>query len=257
MRPFKERTLNRMIKTKREIELLRKSAAITDSCIPVIKDALKEKITEKELARRVRNQLKSKGASQAFMTLVASGRRSSQIHPRPYASKRRIKGIGFVDFGANYKGYRTDITVPFIKGKIGKREKRIVDSTLQAYKIVVGSVKLGEHCWKVHDKTEKFLKRKRFELPHAIGHGIGTKIHELPYIGNLMKKKIKRLSKKKKERVMRRWEVIKQLKFQPNMVFTIEPAVYVRGLGGCRIENDFLMTNRGAKQLTHAKLIIV
>ncbi len=257
MRAFAKNTLERMIKSKQEISLLKKSAEITNSCISVIEESLKERITEKELARRVRKQLKSKGASLAFMTLVASGKRSVQIHPRPYAAKKEIRGIGYIDFGANYKGYKTDITVPFIKGKIGKREKKIVESALQAYKMAVRTVKVGKNCWKVHDKVEKFLKRKGFELPHAIGHGIGTKVHELPYIGNIKKKKIRRLSKKKKERIMRKWEALKEIKFQPGMVFTIEPAVYVKGTGGCRIENDFLMTNHGVKQLTHAKLITV
>ena len=130
MKAFKEKTLKRMIKNKREILLLKKSASISDSCIPVIEAVLKEKITEKEMAKRIRKQIKSKGASLSFMTLVASGKRSAKIHPRPYAAKKRIRGIGYIDFGANYKGYRTDITVPFIKGKIGKQFLFIITHTI-------------------------------------------------------------------------------------------------------------------------------
>jgi Xaa-Pro aminopeptidase len=255
MKVFAESTLKRMIKTKREIGLLKKSAAITDSCIPIIEDALKERITEKELARRIRKNIKSRGASQAFMALVASGKRAAQVHPRPYASKKRIAGLGYVDFGAKYKGYRTDITVPFLKGGIGKRERGMLDSTIQAYRAAVKSIKVGEYCWKVHSKAEGVLKRHGFEIPHAIGHGLGKNIHELPYIGKLNRKRLNRLSKKKRAKALRRWGVLKQIKFQPGMVFTIEPAVYVKGLGGCRLENDFLMTSRGLKRLTNARLI--
>ena len=258
MKTFREKTLKRMIKTRKEIKLLKKSAEIADSCIPVIEAALNEKgIREREIARRIRKQLKKMGAHEAFRTIVACGKRSAYVHPKPRVTNKVVSGIGLVDFGACYQGYRTDVTVPFIKGKISNREKNIVDSTLQAYNIAMRAVKLYEYCWRVHKKVDKFLRCRRLELMHAIGHGIGKSVHELPYIGNLEKKKIKQFSKKKRERIMRRWEALKQLKFQPGMVFTIEPAVYIRGIGGCRIENDFLMTNAGAKQLTHAKLVIV
>jgi len=237
-----------MIKSKKEIKLLKKSAAITNSCIPLIEKSLKEKITEKELARRINKNIRNQGASLSFQTLVASGKRSYQIHPRPYSAKKIISGMGYADFGACYKGYRTDITVPFVKGKIGKRERKIVEVTLHAYKLAVRSVKTGLPCWKLHEKVNRFLKSKGCECPHTIGHGVGKNIHELPYIG--MPKK-KRLNKKRK----RRWEKLKKITFQPRMVFTIEPAVYVKDLGGCRMENDFLMTKNGPKILTNSRLI--
>jgi len=239
---------NKMIKTKKEIELLKKSATITNSCIPLIEKSLKERITEKELARRINKNIRNHGASLSFQTLVASGKRSFQIHPRPYSAKKIISGMGYADFGACYKGYRTDITVPFVKGKITKRERKIVEVTLHAYKLAVRSVKIGLPCWKLQEKVNRFLKSKGYECPHAIGHGLGKNIHELPHIGMPRKK---RLNKKKK----RRWDKLKKIKFQENMVFTIEPAVYVKGFGGCRIENDFLISKKGIKILTNSRLI--
>jgi len=240
---------NSMIKSKKEIKLLKKSAAISNSCLKIIEQSLKEdRITEKEIARRIRKKLKEQNAHEAFLTIVASGKRSAKIHAKPRSTNKIIKGIGYVDFGASYKGYRTDVTVPFVKGKINKKEKRMVKAVLQAYKVAVRSIKIGLPCWKIHEKTNNFLKKLGYECPHAIGHGIGKKMHELPYIGVPKKK---RLSKRKK----RKWEKIKKITFQSGMVFTIEPAVYIKGLGGCRIENDFLMTRKGPKALTKAKLI--
>ncbi len=235
-----------MIKTKREIRILKNSAAVADACIPVIEDALKESITEKEIARRIRKQLRAKGAHEAFRIIVACGNRSSRIHPKPCATNKIVSGIGYVDFGACYLGYRTDVTVPFIKGKIRREEKKIVNITLQAYRLAIKSVKLGMPCWKVHEKVDSFLERRGFKLRHAIGHGIGRRVHEPPCIG------MPRMHKKK-----RRWEKLKRIKFRPGMVFTIEPGVYVHGIGGCRIENVFLLGEHGLKQLTHAKLITV
>jgi Xaa-Pro aminopeptidase len=245
---------NRMIKTPREIRILEKSARISDSCIPIIEQSLKEKITEGELARRINSNIRRQGAGLSFHTLVASGARSFQIHSKPYASKRVISGIGYADFGARYRGYRTDITVPFVKGEIGKKEKRIIDATLKAYELAKGSLRVGDYCWKLFKKTDRFLRAKKFKMSHGLGHGIGLEIHELPFITMPSRRK---LSKKKAEKRRRRWEKIKIIRFQPGMVFTIEPGVYVKKVGGCRLENDFLLTKKGLKQLTNSRLIRV
>jgi Xaa-Pro aminopeptidase len=241
------KALKRMIKTKREIKLLEKSAKISNSCLPIIKQALKEdRITEKEIARKIRKKLKEQNARLAFRIIVASGKRSAKIHPKPKTTNRIIKGMGFVDFGACYKRYRTDVTVPFIKGKIGKKERKIIKTVLQAYKIAINSVEIGKPCWKLHEKIDNFLKRHDFNMSHSLGHGIGLKIHELPTIGIP-----KKLTRKRKLR----WKKLKKIKFQENMVFTIEPAIYVRGVGGCRIENDFLLKKKKLKILTNSNLI--
>ena len=237
-----------MIKTSKEIKLLRKSAKISDSCLKIIKSSLKEDITEIELRRRIGRNIRRQGASLAFQTLVASGKRSAMVHSKPFATNKKISGIGYVDFGACYKEYRTDITVPFIKGRISKKERKMVSTTLKAYKISISSIKLGEPCWKLFEKVNKYLKKNGFEMKHGLGHGLGKNIHEYPAIVVPKKKKLR--GKKK-----RRWEKIKNMKFQKNMIFTIEPGVYVKGLGGCRIENDILLTSRGPVLLTHSKLI--
>lgn len=242
-------SLYKMIKTKKEIELLKKAAQISNSCISLIKKSLVEdKITEKKLASRIRKHIKNQGASLSFQTIVACGRRSSKIHAKPRATKKIISGLGYIDFGASYKGYKADLTIPFIKGKISKKEEKIVNITLRAYKIAVRSIKIGLPCWKLHEKVNRYLKKQGYSCSHAIGHGIGIRIHELPYIGVPKKK---RLSKKKRSK----WEKLKKITFQPGMVFTVEPAVYVKGLGGCRIENDFLLTKNKVEALTKSKLI--
>lgn len=260
MKPFREKTLKRMVKTKREISLIKKAVTIADSCIPVIEAALKEdNITEKEIARRIRAQMKSKGAREAFKTIVASDKRSAEIHANPRASDNIVKGMGLIDFGANYRGYRSDITVPFIKGKISKRKLRIVKTVMRAYNVGIKALKVGVPCWKVHYKVENFLNKRGYDFPHPVGHGIGLKTHELPYMGNLTEKKMKILAKKydkiKMARVRRKWEYLKTVRVEPGMVFTIEPGVYIEGVGGSRFENTVLMTARGAKVLTHSRLI--
>ena len=165
-----------------------------------------------------------------------------------------ISGIGYADFGASYRGYKTDITVPFIKGHASIKERRIVATTLKAYKLAVDSLKLGDMCWKLFDKISRYEKSQGYELKHGLGHGVGKKIHEYPFIVMPRKEKLRR---KRTERKKRNWKTIMRTRFRENMIFTIEPGIYVEGVGGCRLENDFLMTRNGPKVLTHSRLIKV
>jgi Xaa-Pro aminopeptidase len=234
-----------MIKTQRELQLLKRSAAISNSCILLIKNSLKENISEKELARRIRRKINSQGATLSFQTLVASGKRTAYIHPHPHTTTQKIKGIGYVDFGACYKGYHSDVTVPFVKGSVGKKEWKIIETGLKTYNLAVKSMKLGKPCWLVHKETDCFLRKNGFKMLHSLGHGLGKKIHERPIIGMPRKK----LQGKK----LKRWKRIQKISFRQNMVFTIEPGIYVKNFGGFRIENDFLMTSKGPKILTNSK----
>jgi Xaa-Pro aminopeptidase len=236
-----------MIKTRREIELLKKSAKISNSCLPLIEGLLKKnKITEKEIARAIRRKIYSQGAKLAFRTIVVSGKRAAMIHAKPEVTNKVISGLGYIDFGASYKGYKTDVTIPIVKGKYSKREMKMIQTVLEAYELAVNSIKIGLPCWKLHEKVDNFLKNKGFRMIHSLGHGLGLKIHELPTIGKPRKK----LTKKRRLR----WEKLKRITFQEGMIFTIEPGIYIRGLGGCRIENDILLTRKGTNILTYAKL---
>jgi Xaa-Pro aminopeptidase len=249
-RPKFDDQLKRIIKTPKEIALLKKSAKISDSCIKVIERELrKPDITEKQLARAIDRQIKKQGAQNAFKTIVVSGKRAVYIHGKP--TKARLRGLGYTDFGAKYKGYRTDVTVPFVKGDIGKEQQHILDTTLLAYKRMMKSIKIGQPCWELHDKFEKFLCARKYKVRHGLGHGIGLDIHELPAL--IKPKPGKKLGPRNKKR----WQRMKRLRFEPNMVFTIEPGIYVKGVGGCRLENDVLLTRRGPQALTHSRVIKV
>ena len=98
------------------------------------------------------------------------------------------------------------------------------------------------------------MKKNGFEMKHGLGHGMGKKIHERPFIVVPKKEKLKMSKSEKKKR---NWERIKKVKFQSNTIFSIEPGVYVKNVGGCRLENDVLLTKKGPKILTHSKLVKV
>ncbi len=236
-----------MIKTPKEIRNIKRAAYISNLCIKVIEKSLKEDITERELAHRVRKEINRHGATLSFQTLVGTGSRSSMIHTKPRVTDNKISGMGYIDFGVRYNGYCSDVTVPFVKGKIGSGEKAIIKLVLEAYNSVIKSIGVGNHCWKLHDEVNMIFRKHGFRMQHALGHGIGAKVHEMP----LIVKPRKRLRGKRKQM----WEKIKRITFQPGMAFAIEPAIYTKNFG-FRIENDFLLGSKLTK-LTNARLIVV
>lgn len=223
----------RSIKLRKELELINKSVKITNKIIKTIEEILgeirKRKIRENEIVSIIKEEIGEKGET-AFPTIVASNKRSAFPHPFPSSSKQKIGKIGFIDFGVSYKGYCTDVTVLFVSDKINTEQRKIVSRIIDAYNIAVSEIKEGVEISKVYEKVNNFLKQSKLNLSHSLGHGIGLEVHEKPSISEKSKGRFKR-----------------------NMVFTIEPAVYLKNFG-VRIENDFLLKKR-LKVLTHAKLI--
>lgn len=240
-----------MIKTRMEIAKLKRAAGISNSCIPIIERALREDgMTERELARRVRRNIYRQGGRLSFRTLVGSGARSAMIHTKPSVTDNVISGIGYIDFGASWKGYKTDVTVPFIKGRVSAKEKKIVKVVQDAYRLACRIWKVGMPCWEFQEKVYGYVGSRKLWMGHSVGHGVGLKIHENPKMYGKPRKKLD--AKKAK-----RWERIKKIVFEENMAFTIEPGAYAAGLGGSRIENTFLASGKRLKRLTNSKLIEV
>jgi len=234
----------RGIKTKKEIELLRKSCEIANHGIKVIKENLTKNITEKELVITLEQELIRRGANEiAFPTIVTSGKRSAYVHPEPSFSEKKIqKGLGLVDFGARYQGYCSDITIPFSIGNLSKKQEKIVGALQKAYQKSIEEIEIGKPTWEIYDKAEKIIEKNGFESKHSLGHGLGLDVHDSPNIS----------PKPKDEKELEDWE---EVELQENMVFTIEPGIYVPGIGGCRLENDILMTKKGPEILTKSRFI--
>jgi Xaa-Pro aminopeptidase len=233
----------RSTKEPKEIDRIKKSCKIVDYGIKIIEDNFSKKITEKELALILEQNLIKKGADElSFPTIVSSGNRSAFVHPYPSFSNEKIKeGLGIVDFGVIYKGYCSDITVPFTLGKISEKQKKIIEVVEEAYEKAIDMISLNVPTWIVHKKAEDIIKRNGFKFKHSLGHGLGLELHDMPYISP------KPIDKEE----LKNW---KEFKLKENMIFTIEPGVYEPGVGGCRLENDVLLEKK-PKVLTHSRLL--
>jgi Xaa-Pro aminopeptidase len=187
-------------------------------------------MTEKDVARSIRQKLKQKGAQrEAFRLIVASGIRS--VNPHAFATNKRLRAgeIVKVDMGALYKGYRSDITRTYFLGKPTTKQRKIYLLVLKAQKAAIRKVKAGVLARAVDRAARSVIERAGYgkNFIHSTGHGIGRKVHEPP-----------RISRKSEERL------------KTGQVITIEPGIYIRGWGGIRIEDMVRVTRGGCRILT-------
>ena len=225
------------IKTKTEISKIKKACQITDAIFDLLlKQDLKNK-TEIELRDFILAQIKKRGLKPSFPPIVTSGKRAgNEIHPFSPTDKK-ISGFVSIDFGVVYKKYIADMTRTIYVGTPSKKEKDSYNKLLVSQIGAIKISKIGEKCASVDAYVRKFLGKDTKYFIHTLGHGVGTKIHELPRI---YYKKTKPLLK-------------------DNMVITIEPGLYIKNKLGMRIEDTCLITKRGCIPLTKSpkKLIVI
>jgi Xaa-Pro dipeptidase len=220
-----------LIKDETEIRFIKNACKISDKIIKKIPDILQIGLKEYELAAEIEYLMIKNGADKpAFETISSFGKNSSQPH---YShGKNKLKEGDFVlcDFGACYKKYNSDITRTFIFGKASSKQKEMYDVVLKAQEIGFESVKLGVKASQVHKKVSSFINNTKYKnrFIHSTGHSLGLSIHDGDF----------------------RIGADCELKIQENMVFTIEPGVYVPGYGGVRIEDDVLIKKDKIEILT-------
>ncbi|AEY66439.1 aminopeptidase P family protein [Clostridium sp. BNL1100] len=229
----------RSIKDSFETDTITKAVEIADGAFNYVLGIIKPGITELDVAAELEYQMKKLGASGAsFETIVASGLRSSMPHGVASEKKLEIGDTITMDFGALYNHYCSDITRTVF---LGQPDKKMVD----IYNIVL-EAQLSSERGAVQGKTGKEIDKiardkiygKGFEgkFGHGLGHGLGLEIHENP-------------------RLSPSGETI----LKNNMAVTVEPGIYVEGLGGVRIEDTIIIRDDNPLVLTRSKkdLIII
>ncbi|MFX1568522.1 MAG: M24 family metallopeptidase [Promethearchaeota archaeon] len=241
--------LDELRSTKSEFELtqLTKAAQITNKTIEDIrkfcKNATKE--TEKDLSFLVRKKMAEYGADDiAFESLVANTTRSHELHCYPVATNQKYaqKGLALIDFGAKYQGYCADVTVPVSFGELSEEQLRMRDYVIKSYEAAINIIDIGVPLWKIHEEGVQVLKKGGYDLPYALGHGLGLTVHDAPLL----------LRKPSDEYSLKNW---KEEFIQDGMVFTVEPGIYKQGLGGFRLENDVLIRNEKVEIITKSEYL--
>lgn len=232
MKPFKNVIEKlRAIKDDEEIGLIKMAVRRAEAAFLDVRPYIRKGVSENKLARMLEEKLRKKGCSCIpFGIIVASGRNSSMPHAR--ASEKRLNGgdLVVIDWGGEAGGYFSDMTrTLLIKGVDMGKKKEIYQTVLEANKKAVSVISPGMESKKVDNSARYVIKKAGYGefFGHGTGHGVGLQVHELPNIARNGKGTIKE-----------------------NMVFTIEPGIYVPGLGGVRIEDMVAVNKRLAVLLT-------
>ena len=220
-----------LIKTPDEIKIMKRAAKATEKVFASVLPFILQGATEREIAGRMEDlALKIKGVSAlAFPPIVASGPNGFEPHAE-ITDRLIISGdLVTVDFGVTIDGYMSDMTRTFIIGKLTAKQSRIYDSVKRAQAAGIKAAKAGMPCAALDAITRGIIRKDGFEeyFIHTTGHGIGTEIHEDPRIGE------------HSEAVL-----------EAGMVVTIEPGIYIEGLGGVRIEDTIVITETGCEVIT-------
>jgi Xaa-Pro dipeptidase len=228
----------RAVKDEDEINIYRKAASITNELIDLLEKNVREgKIkTEAEIALLIEIESRRYGCEgTSFSTLAAGSQRSFAIHAFPgwTCSPYGEQGLSILDFGVKLGSYCTDVTLTFTRDLNPKQEK-IVSLVEKAYKLAVSMAQPGSPARNIALAVKDLFTRSKKEMPHGLGHGIGLDEHENPVINS---------------RDDNEWVL------QPGMIFTIEPGLYDPLLGGCRLENDILVTESGPEVLTKSRIV--
>lgn len=220
----------RAIKDQSEIDTIQKAADIVVKTYEHILSIAKAGMTEQELKAELESKMLKLGASgPSFDTIVASGYRGAL--PHGVASDKVIEEGELItlDFGAYYNGYVSDITRTFA---IGQPDPKLVEAyniVLEAQKAAVAQIKAGMTGKEADAIARDIIASYGYgdNFGHSTGHGIGLEIHEQPMLA------------KQSDYVL-----------VPNNCVTVEPGIYIEGLGGIRIEDDILITENGNEVFT-------
>jgi Xaa-Pro aminopeptidase len=220
----------RAIKDATEIDRIRDAARLGSEVMEEAIRLIRPGVTELDIAAEIGYRMRRKGASgESFEAIVAAGPRSALPHARPTARRIGKNELVVLDLGAILRHYCSDLTRTVHVGKASARVRQWYHAVLEAQTAARDALKSGVTCGTIDAAARNVLQQKGLGryFVHSTGHGIGLEIHEDP-------------------RIARDQKTI----LETGNIVTLEPGVYVEGVGGIRIEDDALVTPRGAEILT-------
>lgn len=203
---------------KKEIKYIKWACKITDKIFKELFKNIKNFKTEEEICNFLVKKTKENKCKLAFKPIVANN--NWIIHPKPRKYKLK-KGFLIIDFAVKYKGYCADETRTIYLGKPAKKDIKLYNMVLKIQETAIKNLKPKISCSKFSKKHAKIFGNYRKYFIHALGHGVGKKIHQKPSLSSNSKDK-----------------------FENNTAITIEPGLYFKNKYGIRIEDTILIKNK-------------
>ncbi|MFU2193130.1 M24 family metallopeptidase [Mycoplasma sp. 4079] len=219
----------RIVKSTEELKLMQKVIDISLSALEEFKQWVKPGISEKEAGAYLNYLLKKHGGDkEGFDEIVATASSSAEPHHHTTDKLLEEGELLKVDFGAKYKGYTADITRTWVLGGEDKvknpKALEILNIVKEAAAAGRKAVRPGIKACEVDKVCRDYIASKGYAdyFLHSTGHGLGIDVHEWPSVSPHS-----------------------QTVLEPGMIITVEPGIYIEGLGGARIEDDVLVTENG------------
>lgn len=219
----------RAVKDAGEIALIEEAIGIQQEAFKKLLKQIKVGMTERQVCAKLEYAMRELGADgPAFKTIVGAGPNSSIPHYHPGDFKVERNQPLLIDFGAVKHGYHSDMTRVIVIGKLSKRMAEVYNVVREAQRAGIEAIAPGKRLKDIDAVARNIIKRAGYgkQFGHSLGHGLGLQIHEEP-----------RLSWASKGELL------------PGHVVTIEPGIYLPGVGGVRLEDDVLVTPVGGRPL--------
>lgn len=223
-------TRMRVIKDAHEIALIRRAIQIQEQALEAVLPTVEPGQTEAQVAARLEAEMKSRGASgPGFATIVAARANGSLPHYRPQDVKLAANQAVLIDWGAIYRGYHSDMTRTFALGKWPKALAEIYPIVLDAHEKAAAALAPGKTTTEIDKIARDHIAAAGYgdKFGHGLGHGLGLNGHEDPRLSHMLA----------------------AAPLEAGQVVTIEPGIYLPGVGGVRIEDDYVLTAAGAENL--------
>ncbi len=220
----------RATKDAAEIALLKKAVRIGEEALKAVLPTLEAGLTELEVAARLESEMKNRGSSKpSFETIIAARANGSMAHYRPGTTKLAANQPVLIDWGAIWQGYHGDMTRTFTLGKWPKQIAEIYPIVLEAHQKAAAALAPGKLTSEIDRIARDHITEAGFgdKFGHGLGHGIGLQTHEDPRLSHMLA----------------------GTRLEIGHVCTIEPGIYLPGVGGVRIENDYVIQEGGAQNL--------
>ncbi len=218
----------RSIKDAFEIAAIRKAADIAASALERMLPAVKPGVTECELAALLDLEIRKSGSKNSFETIVAFGPNASRPHHQPTLRRLKRQDTILIDFGARYEGYCSDITRSFPFGRPTPQYRHAYEIVERAQAAAIAAIRAGVDIAAIDAAARGVIRESGLPVfGHGTGHGLGLEIHEAPFVREKVKGRL-----------------------QAGQTITVEPGIYLPGRLGIRIEDDILVTERGAEIIT-------
>lgn len=216
-----------------EIATIERAIAIQQDALTCALNQLTIGSSELEFSALLEYEMKMRGAQgTGFTPIIGAGANSSIIHHSTGHSPIQ-PGVLLVDWGANVDGYNGDLTRTFGIGdqaSVPKKIREIYAIVLEAQLAAIDAIAPGKICAEIDAVARRVITKAGYGdyFGHGLGHGLGMDVHESPYFNDLET----------------------STRLEPGMIMTVEPGIYIPGVGGVRIEDDVLITDTGARVLS-------